>query len=155
MASHHTKDKGDLGLGMVISDLLCNGIGVFIPLSEHQPYDLIAVGRNGVLSRVQVKYRKMRKNGSLMVELFNTHADQYGYHKKKTDTDQFDCYAIYCPDNHTVYYIRNTDIPQSAITGITLRVLPPRNNQKQKVLMASDFESRERIFTTRPRSSIG
>ena len=57
MASNHTKDKGDLGLGMVISDLLCHGIGVFMPLSEHQPFDVVAVNHEGKMSRVQVKYR--------------------------------------------------------------------------------------------------
>ncbi|MHB8897009.1 MAG: group I intron-associated PD-(D/E)XK endonuclease [Candidatus Geothermincolia bacterium] len=150
MASHHTKDKGDLGLGMVISDLMCHGIGVFIPLSEHQPYDLIAVREDGAFSRVQVKYRKLRPNGSLTVEFISTHADIHGYHKTQVDRNQFDCYAIYCPDNRRVYYIRNDDVPCSSAKSVALRVFPPRNNQRRKVLMASQFESRERIFPNTP-----
>ena len=57
---------------------------------------------------------------------------------------QFDCYAIYCPNNGKVYYIRNDEI--SARTAFRLRVTPARNGQKKLVMMASQFEGVERIF---------
>src|SRR5216683_5100347 len=44
---HHTKDKGDEGLGQVIADLMTNGVQVAVPLSEHLPFDLIAIGEQG------------------------------------------------------------------------------------------------------------
>ncbi|MFC1480602.1 group I intron-associated PD-(D/E)XK endonuclease, partial [Candidatus Omnitrophota bacterium] len=40
---HHTKSKADLGLAKVIADLIQKGYVPCIPLSEHQPYDLLAV----------------------------------------------------------------------------------------------------------------
>lgn len=40
---HHTKDKGDIGLGCVIADLLKHDIQVALPVSEHLPFDLIAI----------------------------------------------------------------------------------------------------------------
>ena len=56
---HHTKDKGDEGLGQVIGDLMSNGVQVAIPLSEHLPFDLIAIGDGGAMRRVQVRYRAL------------------------------------------------------------------------------------------------
>jgi len=53
---HHTKDKGDEGLGQVIADLMTHGVRVAVPLSEHLPFDLIAIGEDGAMRRVQVRY---------------------------------------------------------------------------------------------------
>lgn len=146
LASHHTKDKGDLGLGMVISDLMCHGIGVFIPLSEHQPMDLIAVDEHGRISRVQVKYRTLEPTGVVTVSFRNTYSDSHGAHTTFADRSQFDCYAIYCPENSKVYYLRNDEIPEGNRTAVALRVLPAANNQRKKVIWASDYEEFDRIF---------
>src|SRR4030081_1830150 len=54
---HHTKDKGDEGLGQVIADLMTSGVHVAVPLSEHLPFDLIAISEHGAMRRVQVRYR--------------------------------------------------------------------------------------------------
>ena len=145
MASHHTKDKGDLGVGMVISDLMCHGIGVFIPLSEHQPVDLIAMDDTGRIARVHVKYRSMKAEGIISLHFRSAHSDGKGYHEKPVDRSQFDCYAVYCPETGKIYYLRNDDIPE-ANASITLRVLPLANNQKKKVIMAIDYEAFGRIF---------
>ncbi|SRR5450759_795537 len=144
MASHHTKNKGDLGLGMVISDLLCHGIGVFMPLSEHQPFDVVAVNHEGKMSRVQVKYRSLSPRGTLEVQLRSIYSDKNGHHTKRVDLAQFDCYAVYCPDNGKVYYLRNDEI--SANKSFALRVMPPKNSQKKRIVFASRYESIERIF---------
>jgi hypothetical protein len=146
MASHHTKDKGDLAVAMVICDLVRHGIYVYVPLSEHQPSDLIAVSRDGRVSRVQVKYRSLRRDGVVTIDFRNTYADRNGYHKKLADRNQFDCYAVYCPNNRKIYYVRNDDIPEANSMGIALRVVPPKNNQKKGVFLASEFESVQRMF---------
>jgi hypothetical protein len=54
---HRTKDKGDEGLGPVIGDLMTHGVHVAVPLSEHLPFDLVAIGEHGTVRRVQVRYR--------------------------------------------------------------------------------------------------
>ncbi|MHB8896631.1 MAG: group I intron-associated PD-(D/E)XK endonuclease, partial [Candidatus Geothermincolia bacterium] len=127
-----------------------HGFGVFIPLSEHQPYDLIAVRDDGAFSRVQVKYRKLSAEGTVIVNFRSTYSDSNGYHHKPVDRSQFDCYAVYCPDNRKIYYVLNSEIPGLNTGCFSLRVLPPKNNQRRKVLMASQFESRERIFSNTP-----
>jgi hypothetical protein len=48
---HHTKTKGDKGMGFVIADLLSKGIQVALPISEHLPFDLIAMNTDGQLKK--------------------------------------------------------------------------------------------------------
>jgi len=144
MASHHTKDKGDLGVVMVICDMVRNDIDVYIPLSEHQPSDLIAVNREGRMVKVQVKYRSLESTGGFDIDLRGSYSDSKGNHHKPTDRTQFDCYAVYCPDNGKVYYIRNEEISNK--TALKLRVVPARNGQKKRIVSASQFEGVKRIF---------
>ena len=66
---HHTKDKGDEGLGQVIADLMTSGVHVAVPLSEHLPFDLVAIDDGGVMRRVQVRYRASADGAKLRCEL--------------------------------------------------------------------------------------
>ena len=146
MANHHTKDKGDLGLVMVIADLVRHGVDVYVPLSEHQPSDLIAADESGRVSRVQVKYRSLAPTGVVSIDFRNTYSDSHGVHQKLADRSQFDCYAVYCPQTEKIYYLRIDDIPEHNGSSTSLRIVPPANNQKKKVLLASDYEAFDRIF---------
>jgi len=51
MASHHTKDKGDLGVLKAQIDLFEQGFTIFVPLTEHCPFDLVAY-KDGEFRRV-------------------------------------------------------------------------------------------------------
>jgi hypothetical protein len=42
MESHHTKDKGDLGVLKAQLDLFEQGFAILVPLTEHCPFDLVA-----------------------------------------------------------------------------------------------------------------
>lgn len=103
MASHHTKDKGDLGLVKVICDMAEHRVGVYLPMSEHQPTDLVAIDKDGRIARVQVKYRKLSADGGIELYLRSIYSDSNGCHQKLVDRTQIDCYALYCPDNGKVY----------------------------------------------------
>jgi hypothetical protein len=46
---HHTKDKGDIGLACAMADLVKHDIQVALPMSEHLPFDLIAIHPMGYL----------------------------------------------------------------------------------------------------------
>ena len=50
---------------------------------------------------------------------------------------EVDLFAVYCPDNETVYVISADDVPS---TGMFLRVDPPRNRQHKRVRWARDYE---------------
>lgn len=131
---HHTKTKGDEGVGFVIADLFSRGIQVAIPISEHLPFDLIAVLEDGSLKRVSVKYRKA-VNGVVKVMFRSTYSDKNGMHIKKLDKCQVDIFAIYCPDTGKVYYVDHNLFREA----VNLRITAPRNRAKVNIHFAEDF----------------
>ena len=56
----NTKNKGDRGVGFVIASLMAQDIHVALPISEHLPFDMIAIKENS-LSRLSVKHARCRK----------------------------------------------------------------------------------------------
>src|SRR3954471_9913381 len=110
---HNTKDKGDLGLAMVIADLTKKGCYICLPISEHLPFDLVVVNNEGNIARVQVKYRTA-VNGTVEVPLRSVYSNSQGARAVRNDFSKFDAYAIYCPDTEKVYYY-----PVSEVGGKT------------------------------------
>ncbi len=131
---HHTKDKGDIGVGYVIADLLSKGIQVCLPISEHQPFDLIGVYPDGSLKKFSVKYRKVNR-GNIQVKLESSYSDSKGVHIKPIDKSMIDGIAIYCPDTNKVYYTNHNN----SNATITLRIEKAKNNQTKGVSFADDF----------------
>ena len=66
MIVHHTKNKGDLGVLKVKVDLVEQGFLILNPETEHAPFDIV-IYKNGVFRTVQVKYRKLMRNGVLEI----------------------------------------------------------------------------------------
>lgn len=139
---HHTKDKGDQGLGFVIGDLVRAGIQVALPLSEHLPFDLIAVSEDGLLRRVQVKYRTA-SHGGIECRLGSFWADRNGTHHRAFDAKLYDALAVYCPEPAMCCYLRVEELPSDTVK---LRITPPQNGQVKGIRMAFDFTDPQRIF---------
>lgn len=131
---HHTKDKGDIGIGYTIADLLSKGIQVCLPISEHQPYDLIGIYPDNSVKKISVKYRKSMR-GNIQVKLESCYSDSKGVHIKPIDKLSIDMLAIYCPDTNKVYYVNHNN---SNLT-VTLRVTKPKNNQVKGISFADDY----------------
>jgi len=144
---HHTKDKGDLGVGHVVADLLKAGIQPALLLSEHLPFDLIAIAPDNTLRTVSVKFRAA-KRGAVTVELWSVWSDRHGVHKVWHGRGLYDALAVYCPDTGRVYYIRADELP-SDIKRVTLRVQPSRNNQSEGVRHAEEYADPKRLFARR------
>lgn len=143
---HHTKDKGDLAVGQVIADLTKHGIQVCLPISEHLPFDLIAVSPSmRDVRRVQVTYVAM-KNGAISVNLRRSHADRHGVHVRRLSLAEIDVFAIFCPQQDTVYYVRSDEIPAGLGRQVVLRVIPSRNGQTKGTRPVRDFVGAGRIF---------
>jgi PD-(D/E)XK endonuclease len=140
---HHTKDKGDDGLGQVIADLMTNGIQVAVPLSEHLPFDLIAIGECGAMRRVQVRYRGSADASLLRCELVGSWADRYGTHKRAFDASAIDALAIYCPFPRTLVYLLANELPS---TGVYLRLSKARNGQVKRTRDAAEYRDPWRMF---------
>jgi len=145
---HHTKCKADIGLSKVITDLMRKGFVPCIPLSEHQPYDLIAVAYSGTTFRIQVKYAALKQNGTIEVRFRRNWADGNGCHTQAYAKDEFDYYAIFCPEKDKVVYIPNgPDCPK------VIRFDRTANNQAQYIKWANEYleikqESSETIRRT-------
>jgi hypothetical protein len=140
--SHHTKDKGDVGLAMVIADLTKNGFNVCLPISEHQAFDLIAANEEGKLCRIQVKYRVL-KNGAVEVPFRSVYSNGQGAKAVLNDFSKFDVYAVYCPDVEKIYYYP-VSLVGSKTSVALLRVIPPK--RKTAYIDASKFEDAKLIF---------
>lgn len=131
---HHTKFKADVGLAKVIANLTEKGYVPCIPLSEHQPYDLVVVRGNGSMVKLQVKYARLKRNGSVDVKFRTSWADKNGTHIKHYDEADFDYYAIYCPEKEQILYIPNTfDCPK------IVRFNKPVNNQSRCIKWATNY----------------
>ena len=127
MFSHHTKTKGDQGLGYIIADLLANGIQVALPISEHLPFDCIAISGEGKMLKISVKYRKIYR-GKVEVALKSVWSNSKGYHSVYYNKDEFDVTAIYCPDTKKIYYVRQDEVGDKK--SINLRIEKPKLNIK-------------------------
>ena len=134
MASHHTKDKGDLGVLKAQIDLFEQGFTIFMPLTEHSPFDLVAY-RGGEFKRVQVKYRALDRFGKIDVKFSTCWADSRGTHTSRIDKSEVDLYCVYCPDTDECYYLR----PENFGSNASLRVGAPKNSQLKNINFAADF----------------
>jgi len=131
---HHTKFKADIGLTKVIADLTTKGYVPCIPLSEHQPYDIVTVAKNGKVFKLQVKYASLKKNGTVAVAFRTSWADKNGTHIRHYSKEEFSYYAIYCPEKDIVLYVANSsDCPKA------IRFDNPANNQKKYVKRFNDY----------------
>jgi hypothetical protein len=140
---HHTKDKGDAGLGFVIATLMSQGIEVALPIGEHLPFDCIAISEDGRLSRVSVKYRAATKLGVVKVRLESYWADRHGTHVRKHGRADYDAIAIYCPDSSQCYFVRCAEIEHGTLT---LRLSEAKNGQAAGVRLAIEYKNPNRIF---------
>ena len=108
-----TKEKGDVGLVKVIADLTMKGATIFLPLSEHMPFDLIAY-KDGKCYRIQAKYTMngVVRNKRAWVSCKKNHSRNYA-------SDDFDYYGLYLPEVDRVIY------PSIKFGGCTIRCIVP------------------------------
>ncbi|MGH2360032.1 MAG: group I intron-associated PD-(D/E)XK endonuclease [bacterium] len=130
----------------MIADLLRAGAQVCLPISEHLPFDLIAVSPSmRELRRVQVRYAKA-KHGAVMLHLTRTHADRHGIHCRPLRREEIDAFAIFCPDTNAVYYVLRDEIPPHQRRQFFIRLVRSRNGQTKCTRPAADFAGANRIF---------
>lgn len=145
MARHKTKDKGDFAVAKTIADFAKQGIKVCLPLSEHLPFDLIAVMPDmTTLRRIQVKYRKGNGTGALDLRFRSNYYDSQKIYSKPVDLNAIDTYAIYSSNIDQVVYFNVSEIPEGR-GGISLRFTPTKNNQSAGVRMVEDYVNPQRI----------
>jgi hypothetical protein len=143
--AHHTKDKGDTGVGNVIAHLMSSGIKVALPLCEHLPFDLIAISERGELRRLSVKYRSLEDSGTIAVSFRSSWADRHGSHMKPHDMTSYDATAIFCPETKDCYFVRNDEV--GTVQDFTIRIEQPKKLGKQKsIRWANSYKGAGRLF---------
>ena len=130
-----TTEKGDIGVIKIMDNLIIQGINVFMPFSANLPFDIVAY-TNNKFYRIQVKYRKMEIRTAIQIYVDKSSICNNHISRKKYTENDFDILAVYCPDNNECYFIPKNIFDSRTIT---LRMTPPKNNQKTKIKYASDF----------------
>jgi PD-(D/E)XK endonuclease len=130
----HPKAKGDKSTLAVMLALHELGFPFLVPLGENTRYDL-ALELGSQLARC--KTGRLR-DGAVLFKTCSTY-DHHPYSKPSRDySGQIDYFAVYCPQTSGVYLIPIADLPNRV--SATLRIDPPRNNQRRLIRLAADYE---------------
>ena len=131
-----TDQKGAAAETAVIHAAIKLGLGVYIPMSDGERYDLI-IDTGSRLLRVQCKWAP-REGGALLVRTQSARRAREGFRWRSYGEDEIDAVAAYCPDLERCYYL-----PVSLVAGmrqIMLRVAPCKNNQRLGIHWAKFYE---------------
>jgi PD-(D/E)XK endonuclease len=112
------------------------GVDVYKPVSEGGRYDLI-FDFDDRLWRVQCKWAAIA-NDVLIVRCYSSRRAREGMRKRPYTADEIDAFAAYSADLDRCYFIPIRQFPRRA--QICLRLGPTRNNQRELINWAEDFE---------------
>lgn len=120
-------------MAFVIATLTTHGIKIALPISEHLPFDLIAISNDGELRKVSVKYRSAR-DGKVEVLLRSKWSAAQGTKQRRWRKGEVDVHAIYCPDTTQCYFVPDAHVHKATIT---LRLVAPKVARKDTLLAAT------------------
>lgn len=92
----NSKDKGNLGQALTLSEFIKYGVPVAIPFGDNNRYDLIA-DFNGKLNRIQIKYcNQQTENNSVLCPCCSStnHTTNKHYTTYENDVDYFVFYIV-------------------------------------------------------------
>ena len=128
-----TTEKGDLGVAMVLADVMRRGYKVAMPLGDDWPFDIIVL-RDKQLERVQVKY--VESNGRVIIAKCRSRSRYVNY---KYTKEHVDWIAVYDKTTDACYYVP-VRLLGTGKTELSLRLRPPRNAQRKRIRYAKDFQ---------------
>jgi PD-(D/E)XK nuclease superfamily protein len=112
------------------------GVDVYKPVAEGRRCDLI-FDFDGRLWRVQCKWAPL-EGGVLTVRCYSCRRAREGMRKRRYTPDEIDAFAAYCAELDRCYFLPIDRFPRRA--QIRLRLAKTRNNQREFVNWAEDFE---------------
>ena len=127
-----TQERGNAVEAEILGALIGRGFAVLIPFGGGHPYDLVMHLRANEFLRIQCKSAR-RAEGRL---LFNSCSTDHG-RGRLPYTGLADLFGIYCADIPGVFLV---PVKEAAGFVSTLRLTPPRNNQRSRVRLAADYE---------------
>lgn len=123
----NSKDKGNIGEGMVLVEFVKRNITVSIPFGDNARYDLIA-DFNGKLNKIQVKYcnQKISENNSISCPCSSS-LNHTTNKNKRTYENDIDYFAFYLVEWDKIILVP-IDVIGTKKT-IMFRLEKPKNNQ--------------------------
>lgn len=131
-------EKGDLGEIAVIKELMNQNFAVFPQMGNSSRVDLICMGADERLWKVQVKCTSSNNGVARLTLRKNTLNPKYNYHYKPSDVD---VYALYIQDTDVVVFVSSSLIFKDSDrrTNFSIRISPPKNKQEAKLNWYTDF----------------
>lgn len=137
----NTAQKGQIGLGKVIADLVGKGYTLFFPMSEHASIDLVVSDNKSKLVRLQIKYREANEG------VVDVSFDSVVKGKRvRINLDGIDGFDIYNLNVDKVFYFHKNDIDLEK-TRFLFRVI----EKEKKIVTSLDvcdskFEDESRLW---------
>lgn len=132
----NTKDKGNIGEAVILSEFIKRNIQVSIPFGDNARYDLIAEFNNK-LNKIQVKYCSEITNSNSIVckcSSSTNHTTNKHYTTYENDVDYICCYLQ--PWNISII-IPIKDIGNKKVFNIRKEL--PKNNQNKNIHYLNDY----------------
>jgi len=117
---------------MVLAALVRRKFSVLVPFGEGQPYDLVVHLGGCTFLRIQCK-TAWPLGGSLV---FNSRTTDHG-RGPQSYLGHADIFGVYFPPRQAVYLV---PLDAVAETEGRLRLVPPRNNQRRGIQLATGYE---------------
>jgi hypothetical protein len=131
-----TNQKGAIAEIAIASQAIRLGIEVYRPIVEGGRFDCIfLIGSR--LVRVQCKWAP-QAGDIINVRCRSCTRTRTGLRHRGYTADEIDAYAAYCPNLDRCYFLPYDRFAGAA--SIQLRLEPSRNNQRQGIHWASDYE---------------
>ena len=129
-----SNQKGDIGEAAFVFDASKKGYWTG-KMPQGCPYDFVLDKKDGVIHRIQVKYRSLSKTGTISLKVTqNTFTNRVSY-----TSNNIDFFAVYIPELDKVYLIPVTELEGKI--EVCFRCLPSKNNQTEKVRDIGLYES--------------
>lgn len=101
----NTNKKGDIGLLKTMLELSEKSYFCFMPISDTTCVDLVIADENMELRKIQTKYCSLT-DGRLEI----CTSTVVNGKKVPVDLGKIDIWAIYCPNNNKIYYVKSADL---------------------------------------------
>lgn len=130
-----TNQKGAIAESAIAAKAIKLGIGVWRPDADER-FDFIFDLRP-MLVRVQCKWA-VKRDDVLSIYCYSARRTRAGIVRRSYTSDEIDAFAAYCHELDRCYFLPLDIFGEPS--GIQLRLVPARNNQRRGIHWAPDYE---------------
>ena len=130
-----TDQKGAIAEMAIAYEAFKLGIGVLKPLGDMR-YDLVFDTTRDLI-RVQCKWAS-RYDDIVVCRLYASRRAREGLRRSLYDASEIDAFAVYCAELDRCYFVPLAEL--EGAYSLHLRLTPTRNNQRNRIRWARDYE---------------